>query len=1149
MESRVLADPVLVGRERELKELQILLDSVVKGKGKTVFVSGEAGTGKTRLVREFLSSVKHEKEIITLTGWCLSDACVPYFPFKEVFKAYFSTFTAKDDSANPQRSATANPQEEELSKAEETELKAWVSGSASSGNFGKFEGLAPQAWKDLTFATMTKALFSLSTKKPTILFIDDVHWADSASLALLHYISRAITSQRILILAAFRSEELNLDEEGRPHPLVNTLRLMRREDLFKEIKLQGLLPRDILKLAENMIGGPFQVSLAQKLTDESQGNPLFIVESLRLLSEKGSLIQENSKWHLSTDAIEIPTKIRDIILRRAGILKLDHRKMLEVASVMGAKFDPELLGTVLGLNNLEVLETLSRIASASSLIVEEGSFFKFDHSKSRDALYEEISLPLRKAYHSRVAEKLEEIKGKKLPVSDLAYHYFQAGNKEKALQYSLAAGEEALALFSGAEAIKHFNYVLNVAGEDKEHIKERETALEGIGDSLYALGNLKEAAKVFEKLSCEANSNLTKLRSLRKALYVNHFLGDFSHSLEIANKAMEIVTENPQLDRLECARARLNKGMMERSTGNSKAAIQDDEEAVQVFEEEYSLPDLVEGLPELAWAYVDEGQLENGLSMAIRACALSEYARSLDRQDVAILVLSLLFFFCGLGNEAQQTNLEEFKIAEKITDPLSRWWNQTMSYKMSSALFETQATKEVFSQLHLDTMPDYGISVKIKFLISSLKSGALREFKRKLKTAATQSVKGAKAAEETDSNHILSISYSNLLRQYAQLGETEKARNCYEKMAKIFDETSLKDYLFLRADWLASAAVFFSSRHDWIKANHLYEESLEIRRRIGPPNASDASYRQGYGWALLQQGRFLEANTQFEEARKIVDSLGKKFAHCPLQAYYTLPCKVEVGERFSGRLDIINVATNPRLLVKVDGLFTYDFYVSDTQPDLKVIDGSIKMEKKEISSFKDQAITFSLQATKAGTFTLSPRVIYKDETEELKILTPKQIRITVQPKRTLELKPEKLQTAISGNDPSALQLEKIPNQQQIDFEFKTESAKKTFDYLTGSFVLDYMRRRLPLEWSGWRTLVEIADSAKVSYRSLYGDRGYRGRVMTELEKRGLIEARVFPKERGRGGRILKVRISYDREVVKRHIDVTVLRTDKKQSDR
>jgi len=178
-------------------------------------------------------------------------------------------------------------------------------------------------------------------------------------------------------------------------------------------------------------------------------------------------------------------------------------------------------------------------------------------------------------------------------------------------------------------------------------------------------------------------------------------------------------------------------------------------------------------------------------------------------------------------------------------------------------------------------------------------------------------------------------------------------------------------------------------------------------------------------------------------------------------------------------------------LVKVDGLFTYDFYVSDTQPDLKVIDGSIKMEKKEISSFKDQAITFSLQATKAGTFTLSPRVIYKDETEELKILTPKQIRITVQPKRTLELKPEKLQTAISGNDPSALQLEKIPNQQQIDFEFKTEVrsvAKKTFDYLTGSFVLDYMRRRLPLEWSGWRTLVEIADSAKVSYRSLYGDR-------------------------------------------------------------
>ena len=119
MDSRVLAEPVLVGRESELKELRFFLDSVVEGKGKTVFVSGEAGTGKTRLVKEFLSSIKHEKEFITLNGWCLSDAGIPYFPFKEAFKAYLS-LTAKENDSNPQPIAALNSEEGELNEALET---------------------------------------------------------------------------------------------------------------------------------------------------------------------------------------------------------------------------------------------------------------------------------------------------------------------------------------------------------------------------------------------------------------------------------------------------------------------------------------------------------------------------------------------------------------------------------------------------------------------------------------------------------------------------------------------------------------------------------------------------------------------------------------------------------------------------------------------------------------------------------------------------------------------------------------------------------------------------------------------------------------------------------------------------------------------
>jgi len=279
----------------------------------------------------------------------------------------------------------------------------------------------------------------------------------------------------------------------------------------------------------------------------------------------------------------------------------------------------------------------------------------------------------------------------------------------------------------------------------------------------------------------------------------------------------------------------------------------------------------------------------------------------------------------------------------------------------------------------------------------------------------------------------------------------------------------------------------------------------------------------------------LEAKTQFKEARKIVDSLGKRFAHCLPQAYYMLPRKVELGEKFNARLDIVNVSLNSYSLTKVEGLFCSDFHVFAMQPGFKMQNGSVDMENEGIGPFEDKAITFCLQAMKAGAFDLNPQVIYVNGSDE-KVLSLERVRISVQPKRTPELRLEQFQTTISSRELSTPQATNPATQLQIDFEFKTESAKNAFDYLIGSFVLDYMKRRLPLEWSGWRTLMEIVKHAGVSRHSIYGDGRCRGRAISELEHRGLVETRIFPKERGRGGKITKVRIFYERETVKRRID-------------
>ena len=876
--------------------------------------------------------------------------------------------------------------------------------------------ISPQALKDQTFAAVTKALLGISADRPTVLFIDDVHWADSASLALLHYISRFIASRRVLVLATFRGEDLNPDSEGHPHPLVEALRLMGREDLFKEVKLSGLNRTDVSLLAENMVGGRVQSELAEKLASESQGNSLFVVESLRMLSEKGSLVLENSRWRLATDEIGIPTKIKDIILRRVGSLKLNQRKILDLASVIGSKFDPELLGAVLGQDSFEVLETLSAIAQSSSLVVCEGSFYRFDHAKSRDALYEEISPPLRKAYHGRIAEKMEAgWKGEKLAVGDLAYHYAQAGNREKAVKYALAAGEEALALFCGAEAIKHFRYVLDTTAEATEYANERTIALEGLGDGLFARARCGEAVKVFEQLSISADSGLVKLRALRKAMYASLIQGNTSRAQEIASKAVE----NPQLDRLENARVHLLKAMTKMYEGKPKEALPYFEESVRVFEEEYSLPDLADALAEMAMAYTLDGQLENALAAVLHSCALSEYMRNLNSQHVAHTILDMAFLSCGLLKEAQESNEESFKIAEKVSDPISRAWEESMGYAMKGSLLGARAADKMFSGLSFESMREFGTKAKIKFFLGSLLSGALREFRRDLKAAVVEGLKGAECAEETDSYYAQSLNYSNLTLTYAILGEMEPAEKYYKKMVKLLDEldeTSATLVFHAYAAFLGSKAVFFSSKGQWKEANQFFEETLETNRKAGPP-AISATLRRSYCWSLLQQGRFADAKMQFEEAKKIMDGLEKRFVHSNIQGHLTAPAKAEVGKEFNMRLDIVNVAKNPGVLVRVEGLVPSDFKVTATQPHFDVQQGSIEMEKKMINPFRDEAITLTVQATKQGTFNLNPRVIYIDDLGETKTCLPKPVRIVVQSAQpAFEVVPGRVSTGFSDLD-------------------------------------------------------------------------------------------------------------------------------------
>ena len=178
----ILIEPSLVGREKELERLQGYLAAAFDGKGTTAFISGEAGCGKTRLSNEFLEIARKEGVAI-LGGWCLASAAIPYFPFVEAFDSYLQ----ENDDGGQGVASHFNG------------LKSWLIVKNQGKGNQKFDAVSPQAWKDQNFAALAKDLLNLSNNKPLIFFIDDIQWTDSASLALVHYLSHAIVSERIFI--------------------------------------------------------------------------------------------------------------------------------------------------------------------------------------------------------------------------------------------------------------------------------------------------------------------------------------------------------------------------------------------------------------------------------------------------------------------------------------------------------------------------------------------------------------------------------------------------------------------------------------------------------------------------------------------------------------------------------------------------------------------------------------------------------------------------------------------------------------------------------------------------------------------------------------------------------------------------------------
>lgn len=311
------------------------------------------------------------------------------------------------------------------------------------------------------FDSFTTFLQNASHSHPLVLIVDDLQWADKPSLLLLHFLARAISATRLLILGTYSDIEV-----GRAHPLAEVLGGLARES--QRLVLQGLAEGEVARFIENTTGTKPEARLVTAVYKKTEGNPFFMSEIVRLLAAEGRL---QSLQGATVESITIPEGVRETIRRRLERLSAGCNRLLATAAVIGREFGLDLLAQAgqecTEADRSRLLALLEEALTAHLVDAVPGRVdrYRFAHALIREALYDDLSLTDRISLHRHVGEALETLYAGYLRpyFAELADHFFKAASgsaPEKAVHYAIQAGERATALLAYEEAVEHYERAL-----------------------------------------------------------------------------------------------------------------------------------------------------------------------------------------------------------------------------------------------------------------------------------------------------------------------------------------------------------------------------------------------------------------------------------------------------------------------------------------------------------------------------------------------------------------------------------------------------------------------------------------------------------------------------------------------------------------
>jgi class 3 adenylate cyclase/tetratricopeptide (TPR) repeat protein/tRNA A-37 threonylcarbamoyl transferase component Bud32 len=472
-----LASGVFVGRSFELDELRAGLDDALRGRGSLALLVGEPGIGKTRIADE-LATYAGLRGAQVLWGRCYeSDGAPVYWPWVQVIRSYVH-------------------ERDEATLRSEMGTGAADIAQVVSNIHDRLPGLPvppqlePEQARFRLFDSVATFLKNAARHKPLVLILDDIHSADEPSLMLLQFLARELRGAPLLVVATYRDMQL-----GRHHPLSKVVAALAGESLSRRVVLRGLGEEDVARYIEMTTRLSPPPELVTAVYRETEGNPFFVSEVVRLLAAEGRLDPDTppSSW-----SVGIPQGVREVVGRRLEHLTDDCNKVLTIASILGREFDLDTLEIVSERKGNELLDVIDE-AIAARLVTEQPEtpgHYRFSHAIVRETLYADVPSTRRMRLHQQIGEAIERQPAQaERRLAELALHFAEgaaAGDPGKAVRYARLAADHAMEVLAYEEGARLYQMALDAAELHEPDPLDRCDLLILLGDARIKSGSPTE---------------------------------------------------------------------------------------------------------------------------------------------------------------------------------------------------------------------------------------------------------------------------------------------------------------------------------------------------------------------------------------------------------------------------------------------------------------------------------------------------------------------------------------------------------------------------------------------------------------------------------------------------------------------------------